>query len=52
MIIETREIGLKPKSQRMYELEDGSEIKLDITTAAIEFMGDIGSTHIGHCSYL
>jgi len=34
-------IGLKPKSQRIYELADGSDVKMDITTADIEFMGDI-----------
>ncbi len=34
-------IGLKSKSQRIYELADGSEVKMDITTADIEFMGDI-----------
>ena len=34
-------IGLKPKSQRIYELADGSEVRMDITTADIEFMGDI-----------
>ncbi len=32
-------IGLKPKAQRIYELADGSEIKMDITTGDIEFMG-------------
>ena len=31
-------IGLKPKAQRIYELADGSELKMDITTADIEFM--------------
>ncbi|NQU20362.1 MAG: clan AA aspartic protease [Candidatus Nealsonbacteria bacterium] len=42
-----REIGLAPKAQRTYELADGSETKLDITTADIEFMGEIvGSTVI------
>ena len=42
-----RSIGLKPKGQRMYELADGSEIKMDITTAEIEFMGEIvGATVI------
>lgn len=42
-----REIGLFPKSQRTYELADGSEVKLDITTGELEFMGDIvGSTLI------
>lgn len=42
-----REIGLAPKAKRTYELADGSETKLDITTADIEFMGDlVGSTII------
>ncbi|MCG3179928.1 MAG: hypothetical protein BIFFINMI_02278 [Phycisphaerae bacterium] len=42
-----REIGLVPRSQRVYELADGSEIKMDITTAEIEFMGElVGSTII------
>ena len=34
-------IGLRPKAQRTYELADGSEIKMDITTGDIEFMGEI-----------
>ena len=34
-------IGLQPKGQRSYELADGNEIKMDITTADIEFMGEI-----------
>ena len=34
-------IGLKPKGQRVYELADGRQIKMDITTADIEFMGEI-----------
>ena len=34
-------IGLKPRGQRTYELADGREIKMDITTADIEFMGEI-----------
>ncbi len=34
-------IGLIPKSQRIYSLADGSEIRLDITTGDIEFMGEI-----------
>ena len=34
-------IGLYPKAQRTYELADGSEIKMDITTGDIEFMGEI-----------
>ena len=38
-------IGLKPKGQRVYGLADGSEVRLDVTTGDIEFMGDIvGST--------
>ncbi|MBM4026952.1 MAG: clan AA aspartic protease [Planctomycetes bacterium] len=40
-------IGLQPRGKRSYELADGTEITLDITTAEIEFMGDIvGSTII------
>ena len=40
-----REIGLAPKGQRTYELADGSQVKLDITTGELEFMGEIvGST--------
>ncbi len=34
-------IGLAPKSQRIYGLADGNEIKLDITTGDIEFMGEV-----------
>lgn len=34
-------IGLLPKAQRIYELADGSETKMDITTGDIEFMGEI-----------
>jgi clan AA aspartic protease len=42
-----REIGLFPKAQRTYELADGSETKMDITTGEIEFMGEIvGATII------
>ena len=42
-----REIGLAPKGKRAYELADGSEVELDITTGELEFMGDIvGSTLI------
>ncbi len=42
-----REIGLLPKAKRTYELADGSEVRLDITTGDLEFMGEIvGSTLI------
>ena len=34
-------IGLEPKGRRSYELANGSELVLDITTADIEFMGEI-----------
>ena len=34
-------IGLAPKGQRVYELTDGSEIRLDVTVAQVEFMGEI-----------
>ena len=42
-----RGIGLKPVSQRVYELADGSEIKLPVTVAEVEFMGEtVGATVI------
>ena len=42
-----REIGLAPKGKRTYELADGTQLKTDITTADLEFMGEIvGSTII------
>ncbi len=34
-------IGLRPKAQRIYDLTNGSEVKMDITTSDIEFMGEI-----------
>ena len=34
-------IGLQPRGQRTYELADGTELKLDVTVAEIEFMGEI-----------
>ena len=38
-------IGLKPKGRRVYELANGKEIAMDITTADIEFMGEtVGGT--------
>ena len=41
-----REIGLSPIGKRIYELADGSEVKLDITVAEIEFTGDIVGTTV------
>lgn len=38
---ELEAIGLAAKGQRTHELADGSELKLDITTADIEFMGEV-----------
>ena len=34
-------IGLEAKGRRVYELADGSELVLDVTTADVEFMGEI-----------
>lgn len=34
-------IGLEPKGRRTYQLADGSDLVLDVTTADIEFMGEI-----------
>lgn len=42
-----KRIGLKPKGQRTYELADGTEVKMDITTGDVEFMGEtVGATII------
>ena len=41
------QIGLSPRGQRTYELADGTEVKLDITVAEVEFMGErVGVTVI------
>ena len=38
-------IGLAPKGRRTYEMADGSEIAMDVTTGDIEFMGEtVGGT--------
>lgn len=40
-------IGLKPRATRVYTLEDGSEISVDVTVATLEVMGEkIGGTVI------
>ena len=39
-------IGLKPKGRRMYELVDGSEVRMEITTGDVEIMGEIVGTTI------
>jgi len=41
-----RKIGVQPQGKRTYELTDGSEIKMDIGVAQIEFMGDIVGTTV------
>jgi clan AA aspartic protease len=40
-------MGIQPGAKRTYELADGTEVRLDIATAQIEFMGElVGSTVI------
>lgn len=34
-------IGLRPKGQRTYQLPDGSDLVMDVTTADIGFMGEL-----------
>lgn len=34
-------IGLASEGKRVYELADGSELRMDITVARVEFMGEI-----------
>ncbi len=42
-----KEIGIEPVGKRTYELADGTEIKMNIGVAQIEFMGEfVGTTVI------
>ena len=34
-------IGLAPKGERVYGLADGSEVRMNITTGDVEFMGEV-----------
>ncbi|MCY4583910.1 MAG: clan AA aspartic protease [Chloroflexi bacterium] len=34
-------IGLMPKGERLYNLADGSEVRMEVTVAEIEVMGEI-----------
>ena len=38
-------IGLAPEGQRVYELADGSEVRMGVAVARVEFMGEfVGAT--------
>ena len=39
-------IGLAAKGQRVYETADGREVKMDVTTGDIEFLGDFTAGRI------
>ena len=39
-------LGLSPKGQRVYGLADGSEIRMDVTTGDVEFMGEVAGATI------
>jgi clan AA aspartic protease len=41
-----KRIGIRPQGTRTYELADGSEIKMRIGTAQLEFMGEIAGATI------
>ncbi len=41
-----RGIGLEPKGKRSYELADGTEIRMDVTVAQVEFMGDFAGATV------
>lgn len=34
-------LGLMPKGERVYALADGSEVRMQVTTAEIELMGEV-----------
>lgn len=36
-----REIGIEAKGKRTYELDDGTEIAMEVGVACVEFMGEI-----------
>lgn len=40
-------IGIEPEGERRYELADGSEVRMDVAVARLEFMGEcVGGTII------
>ncbi len=39
-------IGLAPKGQRVYSLADGSAVRMEVTVAEIEIMGEVVGTTI------
>ena len=43
-------IGLHPRGKRSYELADGSEVKMDVAGAQVEFMGDVTWTTVVFCT--
>ena len=42
-----RSIGLAPRGRRTYELADGREETVDVTTAEVEFMGEVVGATVG-----
>ena len=38
-----RQLGFIPKGKRKYELADGTELEMDVTTGDLEFMGEISA---------
>ena len=39
-------IGLQPRDSRTYELADGRQLRLDVTVAEVEFMGEIAGATV------
>ena len=39
-------IGITPRAQRVYELADGSEIRMGIAVAQVEFMGELAGATV------
>ncbi|MDE0120511.1 MAG: clan AA aspartic protease [bacterium] len=39
-------LGLKPRGRRIYEMADGTEVTMDVTTAEVEIMGQIAGATI------
>jgi len=41
-----QELGIVPERKRTYELADGTEVRLDVAVARLEFMGDVVGTTV------
>ena len=44
-LVDMESIGIEPEGQRVYELANGSEVRMDVAVGRVEFMGEfVGAT--------